>query len=179
MATLASVPLLITPRFALRPLERSDAAALLPTLGDPAQCRYLSRGAFADDAELWDWLAAPGWPGLTWIATDRASGEVAGRFVAIPFAQDAAVFEIGTITCAHRQGEGVARECAAALIAHLFAEGARLLTAEIDTRNAPSLRLFDSLGFTHTRTVHEAEITHIGPCDLAQYELHSSHASNA
>lgn len=163
---------LATPRFTLRPLERSDAAALLPTLGDPAQCRYLSRPAFASEGELWDWLAAPGWPGRTWIAVDRADpASIAGRFVAIPFAEDPAVLELGTITCAHRQNAGVARECTAALIAHLWREGARLLTAEIDTRNTASLRLFETLGFTRTAIMREAEITHAGPCDLAQYEL--------
>jgi ribosomal-protein-alanine N-acetyltransferase len=60
---MTAVPELHTPRFTLRPLRRTDAAALLPTLGDPAQCRFLTRPAFADEAELWGWLADPAWDG--------------------------------------------------------------------------------------------------------------------
>ena len=77
------VQTLRTARFTLRPLRREDAAALLPTLGDPAQCLYLTRPAFTSEAELWRWLAEPGWPGRTWIAED-AGGNVAARFVAVP-----------------------------------------------------------------------------------------------
>jgi len=170
------VPTLTTPRFTLRPLERGDAAALLPTLSDPAQCRYLTRPAFASQEELRGWLAEPGWPGRTWIAQDARG--VAGRFVAVPFEEDARVFEIGYITCIERLREGVARECMTALIAQLWREGARLITAEIDTRNAPSIRLAQALGFACVKTVREAEISHIGPCDLVFYELHSPHVQH-
>ena len=182
------VPILTTERFTLRPLRCADAAALLPTLADPAHCLYLSRPAFASEEELWGWLAEPGWPGRTWIAVDRRDGadwvadwggRVAGRFVAVPDAEDERVFEIGTITCAHRQREGVARECASALIEQLWREGARRLTAEIDTRNTASLRLFEALGFAHRSTLQAAEITHSGPCDLAFYELDPPHAAKA
>lgn len=177
MTAIRPVPTLTTPRFTLRPLERGDAAALFPTLSDPAQCRYLTRPAFGSPEELWDWLAEPGWPGRSWIA--QGSRGVAGRFVAVPFAEDARISEIGYITCTGCQREGVARECMTALIAQHWREGARLLTAEIDTRNAPSIRLAEALGFAHVKTVRAAEITHAGPCDLAFYELRSPHARNA
>ena len=168
------VLILTTSRFTLRPLQRSDAAALFPTLSDEAQCLYLSRPAFESEEELWDWLAEPGWNGRTWIAED-ASGAVVGRFVAVP-GHAPGVEEIGYITCKERQGEGVARECSAALIAHLFASavaqgGARKLTAEVDTRNTPSIRLLEKLGFTREGTFHEHEETHVGMCDVYWYGL--------
>ena len=163
-----------TGRFILRPLRRSDAAALLPTLADEAQCRYLTRPAFADEAELWGWLADPTWNGRTWIAEDRAgqsAGEVAGRFVAVP-AHEAGVEEIGYITCAHRQGEGVARECTAALVRHLIAqEGRRKLVAEVNADNTPSIRLLEALGFTREALLREHETSHKGLCDVALYGL--------
>ena len=96
-----AVPLLETARFTMRPRERGDAAALLRTLGDEAQCRYLTRAAFGSERELWGWLAYPAWPGLTWIAVDTDE-EVVGRFVAVPV-EDAGVFDLGYIVCAHRQ----------------------------------------------------------------------------
>ena len=163
------VPVLATDRFTLRPLRREDAGALLPTLSDEAQCRYLTRPAFADEDELWNWLAEPGWPGRTWIAED-ANGAVAGRFVAVP-THDPAIEEIGYITCADRQGEGVARECTAALVAQLFAEGKRKVTAEVDPRNAGSVALLEALGFTREGHLRAHEITHAGLCDAYLYGL--------
>jgi len=41
-----------TTHFVMRALKRSDVAALLPTLGDERNCRYLSRPAFASEEEL-------------------------------------------------------------------------------------------------------------------------------
>ena len=165
-----------TQRFTLRPLQPSDAAALFPTMADNEVSLYLTRPAFESEAELWDWLAAPDWPGLTWIAED-ASGAVAARFVAVP-AHAPDVFEVGYITALAQQGQGVASECMEALIAHLW-EGdaatgrapARKLTAEVDTRNTPSIRLLEKLGFTREAHLREHEMTHAGMCDVYWYGL--------
>jgi len=163
------VSTLSTERFTLRPLQRSDAAALLPTLSDEAQCLYLTRPAFTSEQELWDWLAEPGWNGRTWIAQD-AQGQVAGRFVAVP-GHEQGVEEVGYITCMHRQGEGIARECMAVLIAHLFDHGARKLTAEVDIENIPSIKLLERLGFTREAHLREHETTHAGLRDVYWYGL--------
>lgn len=163
------VTTLHTQRFTLRPLRRADAAALFPTLSDPAQCLYLTRPAFATEEELWGWLAEPGWNGRTWIAED-AAGQVVARFVAVP-AHEAGVEDVGYITCARRQREGIARECMAALIPHLLATGCRKLTAEVDARNTASIALIESLGFTREAHLREHETTHIGLCDVLLYGL--------
>lgn len=177
------VQTLHTDRFTLRPLRREDAAALFPTLSDPAQCLYLTRPAFASEEELWGWLAEPDWQGRTWIAEDadgQRKGEVAARFVAVP-AHEQGVEDIGYITCIHRQREGVAREGMRALVAHLLAlpveeGGARKLTAEVDTRNTASVRLLESLGFTREAHLREHETTHAGLCDVYLYGLLRSEA---
>lgn len=153
----------------MRPLQREDCAALYPTLSDPQQCLYLTRPAFESEEELWGWLADPDWPGRTWIAVDDA-GKVAGRFIAMPAPQPD-VEEIGYIVCAEAQGQGTAKECTAALIAHLFDTGTRKITAEVDTRNAASVRLLESLGFTREAHFREHEVTHIGMCDVYWYGL--------
>ena len=175
---MADVPTLTTDRFTLRPLRRGDAAALFPTLSDPEQCLYLTRPAFESEDELWDWLADPDWPGRTWIAEDTdgpSKGEVAARFVAVP-GHEEGVVEIGYITCAHRQGEGVARECTAALVRHLFTlpidqGGARKLTAEVDVENVASVKLLERLGFTREAHLREHETTHAGLRDVYWYGL--------
>ena len=165
----ATVPL-TTARFTLRALRRSDAAALLPTLGDEAQCLYLTRPAFTSEDELWDWLADPDWPGQTWIAED-AGGEVAGRVIAVP-QDEPGLVDIGYITCAGWQRRGVARECMDALIAHLFGETrVQRLRAEVDIENAASLQLLDRLGFTREALHQDYEKTHKGMCDVAIYGL--------
>lgn len=171
---MADIEVLTTERFTMRPLVREDAAALFPTLSDDEQCRYLSRPAFTSEEELWGWLAEPGWPGRTWIAQD-AAGAVAGRFVAVPGHADH-ITEIGYITVREAQGQGVAKECARALIAHLFERpvdqgGALKLTAEVDTRNTPSIRLLEALGFTREAHFREHDATHIGLCDVYWYAM--------
>ena len=144
---------------------------MFPTLSAPEQCLYLTRPAFESEAELWDWFADPTWDGRTWMAVD-ASGEVAGRFVAVPghgTTPEAPVFEIGYMVAKHRQGEGVARECSETLIAQLWSEGARKITAEVDTRNRASVRLLESLGFTREAHFRQHDATHIGLCDVYWY----------
>ena len=70
------------------------------------------------------------------------------------------------------QGQGVARECMAALIDHLLLEeGNRRLTAEIDSGNVASIRLAEKLGFRHEGTLRQHERTHKGICDLLIYGL--------
>ncbi|AWW75171.1 GNAT family N-acetyltransferase [Erythrobacter sp. KY5] len=169
-----AVQTLTTPRFTLRPLRREDAAALFPTMSDDDVSLYLTRPAFTSEEELWGWFADPDWNGRTWIAED-AGGDVAGRFVAFP-AHEKGVEEVGYITATHRTREGVARECMEALIRHLFTAaiedaGARKLTAEVDTRNAASVRLLEALGFTREGHLREHESTHAGLCDIYLYGL--------
>ena len=162
---------IVSERFELRPLVRGDASALFGTLSDEAHCRYLSRGAFATEDELADWLTDPHWNGRSWVAIDRADGTIVGRFVAVP-TRDAGVLELGYITVWPRQGQGIARECMAALIDHLFArENYRRLFVEIDAENTPSIALAERLGFTLEGCLREHERTHKGLCNLLIYGL--------
>jgi RimJ/RimL family protein N-acetyltransferase len=177
-----AVPIISTPRFTMRPLRREDAAALFPTLSDPAQCLYLTRPAFTSEEELWDWLGDPGWNGRTWTAEDTAwpnadtpnagtpGAGVAARLIAKQGLEEG-VEEIGYITCAHRQREGVARECAKALVEHLLGEGARKITAEVDAENAASIALLESLGFKREAHFREHETSHVGLRDVYWYGL--------
>lgn len=160
-----------TERFTLRPLVRGDARALFTTLADEAQCRYLSRDAFANVEELASWLVDPDWNGRSWVAVDRASGCLAGRFVLVSTAE-VGMSELGYITVTEWQGRGVAGECVTALISHAFeVENLRRLVAEIDAENAASIALIESLGFTREGWLREHETTHKGLCDVLIYGL--------
>lgn len=158
-------------RFTLRRLIREDTPALFPTLSDEAQCRFMSRPHFEAMDELADWLTDAAWPGRSWVAVDKSDGSVAGRYVAFSGRDDGAL-ELGYVTVMARQGQGVARDCMAALIDHLFATGRyRKLYLEIDAENAASVALAERLGFTREACLREHEITHKGLCDLLIYGL--------
>ena len=164
MASDLPTPTLETVRFALRKLVRDDAAALLPTLGDPAQCRYLLRAHFESEEELADWLCDPEWDGRSWSAIDKANGELVARVVAVPAGERTS--ELGYTTVAHRRGERIAEECSARLIEYLFTEeNHHRLTADTDPRNVGSNRVLEKLGFRLEGHRIESIETHIGWCD--------------
>ena len=164
-------PVIETERFTLRELTRADARALFTTLSDDEQCRHLSRGAFLHEKELGDWLTDPTWAGRSWAAIDKADGELAGRFVAVP-TNESGMSELGYITVVDRQGQGVARECMEALISHLFErENHRRVFVEIDDDNVASIALIERLGFKREGCLREHETTHRGLCNLLIYGL--------
>ncbi len=160
-----------TPRFNMRAILRSDAAALYGTLSDEAQCRYMSQPHFTSLEQLADWLMDSEWPGRTWVAIDKTDGSLAGRYVAFP-GRDAGVLELGYVTAAGRQGQGVATECMRALVGHLLLEGDyRRLYVEIDAENQASMRLIERLGFQREGCPRQHETTHKGLCDMLIYGL--------
>ena len=164
MAASLPTPVLETERFVMRPLEEGDTAALFPTLSSEQHCRYMLRPPFETEEALAAWLFDPGWDGRTWIAVDRTTGDVAARVVAVPTAPQIA--EIGYITLAGRHGQGVAGECAARLVDHLFAEeGHHRLSAGTDPRNLASNAVLARLGFTREAHLRESVKTHMGWCD--------------
>lgn len=165
------VPNIETKRFVLRQLVRADAGPLYPTFSDPEQCRFMSQPHFETLDALADWLTDSDWPGLSWVAEDTRDGSVAGRYVAFP-GRDGGVLELGYLTVADRQGEGVAAECMAALVDHLFRSGTyRKLYVEIDAENEPSVALIRRLGFRQEGFLREHEATHKGLCDMMIFGL--------
>ena len=164
------VDTIVTDRFVLRGLRKSDAAALFATLSDEQSCRYLSHPPFQSEAELWDWLSDPLWPGRTWIA-ETGEGEVAGRFVAVP-TDDPTIEEIGFITTKGFRGKGVARECVSYLIGYLFDEDQKdAVVATVDTENRASISLLENLRFDRRALAQDTETTHAGLRSLIGYEL--------
>lgn len=83
-----------------------------------------------------------------------------------------AVAELGYIMVPGNEGQGIARECLAALITHLFREeGYHRVFGDVDPRNTPSARLLLSLGFTREAHLRDAMKTHIGWCDTWLFGL--------
>lgn len=161
-----STPTIRTPRFALRQLERSDAAALLPTFADPVSMQWWSRGPFNTEVELAEWLVPDsGWDeGRSWAIVDSLGGAAIGRVAVMDRGDDVA--EIGYLVSQARRREGIARETMTAVISHLIAvERKRRLFADIDPENAASNELVAKLGFTLEGRLREHATTHIGRRD--------------
>ena len=163
---MSPTPTLHTERFVLRPLTRADAPALYPSFSDPDVMRWWSRGPFASEHELADWLVPEsGWEGgRSWAVAESADGPAIARVAAID--RGGSVSELSWLVLRERQGQGVAREALTALIAHLFsAEGRRRLYADTDPDNRPSIALVERLGFTLEGRLRESWETHIGRRD--------------
>jgi ribosomal-protein-alanine N-acetyltransferase len=168
-------PTLRTERFVLRPLTRADAPALYPSFSDPAVMRWWSRGPFASEAELAEWLVPDGgWDeGRSWAVAESEAGPAVARLSAMD--RGDGITELGWLVIRERQGQGVAREALGALIEHLFdVEGRRRLYADIDPDNAASNRLVESLGFTLEGRLREQWTTHIGRRDSLIWGLLAS-----
>jgi RimJ/RimL family protein N-acetyltransferase len=161
---MAQLPVLETRRFRMRAIDPQDVDAFWPTFSDDAQMRYMTRAAFATREELADWLLADGWGGRTWVAEPLAGGAPVARIIAME--GNPGVAEIGYVTCKDHAGQGIARECTARLITHLFdAEGHHRVFADTDPRNHASNRLLGRLGFTREAHLRGAMETHIGWTD--------------
>lgn len=156
-------PVLTTPRFFCRPAREDDVEAFWPAFSDEMHMRYWSRAPFESRQELANYLFAP-YVGRTWMAEPRDGGPPVLRL----FASEPhdCVSEIGYIVVPGHAGEGIARECVAALLTQLFVEeGYHRVFADVDPRNTPSNRLLASLGFVREAHLRDAIKTHIGWCD--------------
>ncbi len=63
--------------------------------------------------------------------------------------------ELGIVLDPAWQGRGLASRACRLLLTHLFTVGLHRVTARIDPRNGPSLRLFERLGFEHEGQEHQ------------------------
>ncbi len=165
-----AIPTLATPRFTLRAVEEGDAPALFPAFTDAEAMRYWGCAPFTDLDLFREWLIGTGWGGRTWIAVPQGGGDPVARLVAKD--QHPGVVEIGYIVLPSHVRQGIAAECVAWLITHLFrTEGYRRVFADTDPRNIASNRLLQSLGFTREAHLRSAMNTHIGWCDTLLWGL--------
>jgi RimJ/RimL family protein N-acetyltransferase len=151
-----------TERLVLEPLAARHAAALFDALSDPslypfvpddppatlaaleARFRRLEARRSPDGRQEW----------LNWAARDARSDAYVGWFQATV---DGGVALLAYFVFAPFQRRGFAREGASAVIERLAASGVHSFAADIDTRNAASIALVRSLGFTLSRTTPNAD----------------------
>ena len=138
---------ILTPRLRLRRATTDDLDDLHAMLGDPVAMRYWSTLPHDDIAQTKAWLAdmigAP--PALADDYVVEHQGRVIGK------AGCWRLPEIGFIFHPAYWGQGFAYEALTAVIARLFASHPiPAIRADVDPRNAASLKLLGRLGFCET-----------------------------
>ena len=163
-----TLPTLETPRLRLRPLGDDDAASLLAIFGDATVVRYWAEPPWTglDDARALLARTALHWAartGFRWGLV-RTRGEAADRVLgtcslfAIETTHRRA--EVGFALAREAWGAGLAREAMAAVAGFAFDTlGLHRLEADVDPRNAASLRTLETLGFR--REGHLRERYHV------------------
>lgn len=167
-----------TANLRLQPLRKDHAALLFAALCDaqlyalmPAEqpqslvalekrYAFLELGKSPDGKEHW----------LNWTIFDRRTGTPLGTFQAT--VRDDAASDIAYIVFSAHWRRGIAREAGTGVIAHVFNRyPTPLLAANMDTRNAASIRLVEALGFKRTAFLPNADTFKGMASDEYRYEL--------
>jgi RimJ/RimL family protein N-acetyltransferase len=143
-----AIPVLETPRLILRRLQSYDAAPLHGMLSDPEVMRFWSSLPHVDPSETEAWVAESIAANARGDSHDFAvlhDGRLVGR-VAFWMGD-----EVGFLFDRSVWGQGIAREAVAALLGYGFGTlGFDRARADVDPRNAASLKLLEALGFRRT-----------------------------
>jgi ribosomal-protein-alanine N-acetyltransferase len=171
---------LTTARLVLEPIEERHAERLFALLQDasiyafiPAEPphslpalrdRYasLTTRHSADRSELW----------LNWAVRVVASGDYVGTVQATVRPDESAViaYELGS----EFRGRGLATEACQAVISELVASySVHRISAFVDTRNAPSMRLLERLDFERTRRIPNADFFKGASSDEYEFVWHA------
>ena len=157
-----------TERLLLRKAREDDLAALHRIFTDPRAMRYWSSLPHESLDQTRDWLgemiAAPERGGCDFIV--ELDGETIGKCGCYRLP------EIGYILHPDHWGKGYATEAMTAVTAHIFDRfDLPALRADIDPRNAPSIRLLERIGFTFTHRAERTWLLGEEWCDSVYYEL--------
>ena len=147
------LPTLESPRARLRPLGPSDVPALFAIFSDPETMRYWSSPAMLDPTEaeaLLRDIQAQGETGtlFQWGIARREDDLVIGTCTLHRIDRTHRRAELGYALRRDQWGRGLAHEVLIALLDHAFDTlNLHRLEADIDPRNAASIRSVERLGF--------------------------------
>ena len=133
-------------RLVMRRAREDDLAAVHAIMSDPEVMRYWSTPPHADVETTRAWLdgmiTAPPEQGDDFVLEHQ--GRVVGKLGAwrLP--------EVGYYLAREAWGQGLALEALRAFTVHAFAHRTDHLTADVDPRNLPSLRLLSRAAFRET-----------------------------
>jgi [ribosomal protein S5]-alanine N-acetyltransferase len=148
-----TLPIITTPRVVLRWISEDDVDALYEIFSDPQVMRYWSTVPLADReaaAEMQREIAGGNESEtmLKWGIALRDTGTVIGTTTLFNLNRDNGRAEIGYAMARAYWGKGYMNEALKALVSHAFdVMGLRRLEADVDPRNAASIRSLERLGF--------------------------------
>lgn len=171
------LPTLDAPRLRLRAVAPADAPDLLAVFGDPAVCRYWSRPALPDLAaaealqrEIADLFAARAL--FQWAIAERATDRLVGTCTLADLSAEHRRAAVGYALRRDAWGRGHATAALRALLAFAFdALALHRLEADVDPRNAASIRVLERLGFRPEGLQRERWHLHDELQDAALYGL--------
>ncbi len=150
---MGGAPFLTTARLDLRALEKDDAEALFAIFADEETMRFDWNPVMRTLDEAHEMIAraierAPGDLGRRWVLIERASRTLVGMCTLTNLSRPHDRCEIGYVLERSRWGAGLMTEALEAVLVHAF-DGLALhrVEAELDPRNARSVRLLERLGF--------------------------------
>ena len=149
----ARLPTLLTARLALRWLDERDVDDLFALFSDPRVTEFWSWPAFTRQEQAAALLADihacfRGGRLFQWGVARRGDDRVIGTCTLASIDRQHLRAEIGFALASDHWGRGLMLEAATALVDHAFGPlGLRRLEADVDPRNAASLRLLGRLGF--------------------------------
>ena len=159
---------LVTERLRLRPARRDDVDDLHAVFSDPLAMRYWSSLPHGELSETRDWLES-----MIAIAPDEGEDfivELDGRAIGKAGLHRFPV--IGFIFHRDTWGRGLAREALGAVIARAFAvHRLPAIIADVDPRNAASLRLLGRLGFAETHRAARTWLVGTEWCDSVYLKI--------
>ncbi|HWH82013.1 MAG TPA: GNAT family N-acetyltransferase [Burkholderiaceae bacterium] len=150
---LPTPPPIETERLRVRLVEEADLPGLFAVNGDPEVTQYLPYETWRSPADGQAWFERMAGIQVTgnahqFVVVRKDSGEVIGSCLLFRFDQRSARAELGYVLGRAHWGHGLMREALVALLGCAFgALALRRIEAEIDPRNAASLRLIERLGF--------------------------------
>ncbi len=164
-------------RLLVRLVAETDLPALLEVNSSEEVTALLPYATWTSmaDAEAWflrmKGIQATGLA-LQFVVTDKGTNRVIGTCLLFRFEEGSARAELGYVLGRPYWGRGLMREALEALVGSAFgAMGLRRLEAEVDTRNHPSSRLLQRLGFTREGLLRQRWVVKGDAKDVEMYGL--------
>lgn len=143
-----------TPRLLIRPLSIRDASDFFAYRSDPEVTKFQSfHSSTLEDAQnlIRSMEGRNSWKKGEWLQLaieHLADKKVVGDLGIKPEGYDERVVEVGITLSKPYQGQGIAKEAMGVVIQALFEKhAAHRVLCYIDVENAPSVAMFESLGF--------------------------------
>ena len=154
-------PVLTTDRLLLRETAQHDVEAVFAMESDPVAMRYWSKPPMQSILEAWESVASAmshfqSHTALRWSITRPADDRMLGHLSLFNFSEQSGRADIGYGLAREHWGRGLMNEALTAVVDYAFGPlGLRRLEADVDPRNAASLRALERLGFAREGLLRE------------------------